>query len=172
VECSIATEDSDCGANSCDPALHACTMTPRGSIGQCESCVADSECATDHACVPIVFGGTTNLGGFCMERLSQAPCSGSYIASGASFFATSLSGAAQTRYCGFDTTTTTCQSMRDLVDGTTCGQDSDCGEVGLADGQCEMVNENPQRCTISCQSDRVCPTGFPCGQGVCGGYVP
>ena len=41
----------------CDPEDLIYTGAPRGSVGVCRACVADSECATDYRCVPTAFAG-------------------------------------------------------------------------------------------------------------------
>src|SRR5690606_16514751 len=56
VECTVEDE-SACGMNSCNPATNTCTMTERGKVQVCEPCVADSECETDHLCVPLNYKG-------------------------------------------------------------------------------------------------------------------
>jgi hypothetical protein len=56
ASCTVEREEERCGFNSCDPQTLTCTRTRRESVTICEPCVADSECETDHRCIPMHFG--------------------------------------------------------------------------------------------------------------------
>ena len=126
VECTIATEATDCAGKSCDPATNACTTTDVGSVGVCEACVADSECETDYGCVPMNFDNMA-LGGFCLKNSTAANCTAPF-SEGLS--RTSLSGSNAT-WCALDETLTTCAAVLEF--GATCTDDADCGINGVAD---------------------------------------
>ncbi len=174
VQCT-ATNETACGTNSCNPATHACTTTPRGSVGTCEPCVADSECTggdqadPDQRCVPMEFQGVERLAGFCLRRVVKT-CARPYEIP---ITVSSLSGATGEAYCGIDEDTTRCEAVLDLLNSQACsdGQDSSCGcardsdgnciEPGLG-GLCRTVGVNPKRCSYQCGTLDDCPTGKTC----------
>jgi hypothetical protein len=74
----------------------------------------------------------------------------------------SLSGAPAEVYCGLDEARTTCEALLELLAGSACTGDEDCGAAGLMDGRCETVNFVANRCTYSCIAASGCPEGFMC----------
>ena len=74
VECRPVSEALDCGNTSCNPATFECTDTIRRSRDVCESCVSDSDCGTDLACVPMSFGETPRATGYCLYPADQGLC--------------------------------------------------------------------------------------------------
>jgi hypothetical protein len=174
VQCTPANETA-CGANSCNPATHQCTTTPRGSVDTCEPCVADSECTggnqsdPDQRCVPMEFQTVLRAGGFCLRRGSKT-CTNPYQIP---ITAVSLSGAASEAYCGINEDVTRCEAVLDLVHSRACpdGQDSSCGCARDTDGKCtesghgglcRTVGLNPKQCTYECGTDNQCPAGLTC----------
>ncbi|MCA9614717.1 MAG: hypothetical protein KC586_18300, partial [Myxococcales bacterium] len=158
VECTEATAATHCGGNSCDPVAGACTETPRGSLGSCQTCLSDTECAGTAACVPTLFDGMMN-GYFCLAR----PPAGGCAANGAPYRVgiadrISRSGAASTGYCGINEALTTCDAVRDA--GVACVEGSDTCGVG---GICAFVGTvgiGSFRCTYHCEEGEECqPTG-------------
>jgi len=164
VACTV-TDETSCGANSCDPTTHTCTTTPRASVTTCRACVADSECmsAMDR-CVPMQFMGA-NHGSYCL-RQSSAGCMQPYT--GPTPARPSTSGAAAAVYCGVNEAATTCEAVQSLIANTSCTMPSDCGAAGLNDGRCETVNFVPNHCTYSCTIAAQCPGSVSCGAGYCG----
>lgn len=159
--CTVDSEAMQCGANSCNPATKACTQTARGSVTQCKSCVADSECEPNHRCVEMFFGAgpsRTALGGRCMKRLA-AGCAPPYGSS--PIRRASLSGAPAEDYCGISEARTSCDAILDLVRGKTCpgGDDASCGAPG---GVCRRVNGVADLCTYPCENNLECPTNAAC----------
>ena len=69
VECTPATEATDCGAKSCHPSNFVCTLNDRGSLDFCDACASDTECMPDHLCVP-TFAGANPVGNRCLRRAS------------------------------------------------------------------------------------------------------
>lgn len=166
VECSAA-DDSACGANSCDPATGTCTSTPKASVDQCEPCVADSECMTDFACVPMQFQGTDRATGFCLP-VDNGGCSAPLPVS---VTRTSLSGVSGD-YCTLNEALTTCEGMLDY-NTPNCTDASDCGNPNLDDALCEPIDFDVAHCTIGCDASEQCPSlSIGCGLGGawCGSY--
>jgi hypothetical protein len=174
VQCTPSNETA-CGANSCNPATHQCTATARGSISTCGACLADSECVGGNQsdpvqrCVPMEFQGDPRPGGFCLTR-GTGPCPQPYktVVS-----ASSLSGAAAENYCSIAQSLTTCEAVLDFLHSQTCsdGQDTSCGCVRDHDGNCSgsgsgglcrTVGLDPKQCTYQCGVDNDCPSGKSC----------
>ena len=183
VQCT-ATNETACGANSCNPATKACTMTARGSVGMCRPCAADSECLggnqadPDTRCVSMDFQAVTRPGGFCLKRAART-CSRPYMVATSR---ASLSGAPIETYCGIDQANVRCEAILDLIasrtctnaDNTQCGcardRDGNCVELGQG-GICRNLLLANDRCTYQCGTDEQCPNGVSCGMvtNVCGG---
>ena len=165
VECKVEDE-SPCAGNSCAPATRACTGTPLASVDACGKCVADSECKTDHRCVPTKFMGVDRAGGHCL-KIGSTGCARPYSAGPVN--RTSLSGVAAVAYCGFDESRTTCEAILALTGFVTCSTAGDCTDTGLADARCDTVNLTAGQCTYDCVNSAGCVMGFDCGSGYCGG---
>lgn len=160
-----ATDESACGATSCDPHYRECTLTPHASIATLGRCVSDSECmsATDR-CVTVYLTGTA-LGGYCLTPAS-AGCTPPYAVRSPA--RASASGAAPDVYCSVTETRTTIEAVGDLVAGRACTTDSECGLPMLSDGLCRTVAGVADRCTYACASNAECPSGMSCGAAGCG----
>lgn len=161
VECSI-TDEAPCLGNSCDPASNTCTTTPIGLAMACEACVADSECAANHRCVPMTFMGAPH-GDYCMKVASTGcarPFAGTLLMN-----RTSSSGADPDDYCPVDESAVSCEAVRALLLSRSCaGGVSDC----MADGaRCETVGGVPAQCTYSCGVNNNCPSSLNCVGGYC-----
>ena len=165
VECKPSSEALDCGETSCDPATLECTETDRGSRNVCESCVSDSDCGADLACVPMWFGDTPRSTGYCLYPTGQDLCEQPFI------FPVpgereSLSGAPAALYCGVHEDLTTCEAVHALLNNESCDDDSDCPTGGL----CRQVAEVGLRCTYECTHGTECPAeGVPSTCGDAGG---
>jgi hypothetical protein len=172
VECTPADEEP-CNGKSCNPVSFECTGTNKGSVGTCEPCLADSECAgwgtTDPAarCVPMTFKGLPRVGGFCLKRAAQG-CTQPLTVT---YSTMSLSGAASESYCGADQATTTCEAVLDMVAGQECSTDPTCGCKRDAEqncinpgegGLCKTVGGVANRCTIPCEVGDQCPSVRTC----------
>lgn len=158
-----ATNETACGANSCNPMTHACTTTPRGSVARCHGCVADSECtgAMDR-CVPMQFMGAAH-GSYCLA-LPAPGCTRPYGVP--TPMRLSTSGAAAASYCGVDESLVTCEAVLALIAGRTCTLATDCNAMGA---QCQTVNLTPGSCTYACGLSTQCPSGANCGAAMyCG----
>lgn len=157
VACTIDSEAVQCGGKSCNPVTHDCTQTDRASIDVCGRCVADSECKSDHRCIPMNFRGASR-GGYCMKPLSSG-CSQPF---GVPIKRASLSGAASENYCGINEGSTSCEAVLALLLDRVCadGQASQCGAEGAV---CGNVNGlTPPRCSYACEGLIVCPETIPC----------
>lgn len=157
------TNETACGANSCNPQTHACTTTPRMSVATCHPCVADSECmSATQRCVPMQFMGAAH-GSYCLP-LPAPGCTRPYSVPTPP--RASTSGAVATAYCGLDETATTCEAVLALIASRTCVTPSDCNAMG---SQCQTVSLNPGRCTYACGALDQCPSGVACGAAMyCG----
>ena len=160
------TDESACGANSCNPTTRACTTTPRMSVTTCHACVADSECASAmERCVPMQFMGASH-GSYCLRQFS-AGCMRPYTVPTTA--RASTSGAAAAMYCGVDETVTSCEAVQSLRDDVSCTVPADCGATGIDDGLCQTVNGVANKCTYACDAASRCPSSFTCGgAGYCG----
>jgi hypothetical protein len=172
VQCTPATEDVDCGGNSCDPATFTCTNTEVGSLETCEECVADSECGEDgNRCVPMTYDGARypNEGiGFCLKSIDLGgSCANPYRIV---VRRTSLSGAEADDYCGINEDLTTCPAVRALRADTPCdpvNEDQDCPQPA---GLCRELPGMLNRCTYLCSSVVECVApGSTCGSSGSGG---
>ena len=175
VECKPASEALDCGSTSCNPATFECTDTVRGSRDVCESCVSDSDCGTDLACVPMWFGNTPRRGGFCLRMAGPEQCTQPF-AFPLPDARESLSGAAPAPYCGVNEDLTSCEAVQALIDNERCDDDFDCVAPG---GICRQVGALGLRCTYACSFATQCleeDSGSTCGdasgtaeENYCGG---
>lgn len=155
VEC---LDDDDttraaCGDNSCNPETKLCTQTQTESLATCESCVADSECADTHRCVPMSFDSQFH-GNYCLRIRGTTPCINPYTVQ---LSAMSRSGAPAEPYCGINPDDTTCEAVRDHLAPQICTADENCGAVGVSDGLCRSINL-AMRCTYFCTTSSQCPT--------------
>lgn len=161
VACTIDSEALQCGNNSCNPATKQCTLTPRASVAQCQACVADSECETNHRCLEMFFGtgaARMSLSGRCMKR-SSTGCALPY--GGAPISRQSLSGAPAENYCGISEARTSCEAIRKLQQGAGCsaGNDSACAAPGAL---CRTVNSISNICSYACENNLECPMNAAC----------
>lgn len=159
------------GSVSCDPATLLCTATLKGSVGICEPCVSDSECAAEHRCIEMFFGAVSQ-GGRCMKVLDTG-CANPYRAP--SITTASFSAAPSAAYCGINQTgpdATSCEAVMALVDDTSCDNAGapDASLCGGEGARCETVNGGQRRCTYSCSTGLVCPADANCdSDDYCGG---
>jgi hypothetical protein len=160
VECTIATEETDCGDFSCNPATQECTTTDRGSVTRCGECLGDSECIADHKCIELDYMGAARAGYCLLELPGSEVCPDGYKST---LDAESLSGLPSATYCAIDTSSTTCEAR--LAVGEDCSTVT-CPEGGL----CETITGLGEVCTISCSTTSNCPGDpyDPCASGYCG----
>ena len=152
----------DCGDRSCDPATRECSDTVRGSRGECEACVSDSDCIERFACVPMQFGNVPLRGGFCLRGAGPNQCEQPF-AFPLPDARESLSGADPAFYCGVTEALTSCEAVQALVDNELCENDFDCFGPG---GICRQVGVIGLRCTYQCSLATQCleeDSGSTCG---------
>jgi hypothetical protein len=150
----------------CNPASNQCTATEKGKLEVCQACLADSECLGGNLpepaarCVPTTFGTNGQPhGSYCLQRVGPSGCTVPYSVS---ISAVSTSGAPLEPYCGINQATTTCEAVRDMVGGTACETDANCG-AGQG-GLCQRISVVTPfvRCTIPCSMATQCPDVFTC----------
>ncbi|MDH3625460.1 MAG: hypothetical protein OES69_13040 [Myxococcales bacterium] len=164
VECVPATEDRDCGGNSCNPDNFACTATMLASRDTCQTCVSDSECQNaGNRCVAMEYQGAAypdELTGFCLKT-TEGGCEQPYSITLEN--RPSLSDAAVADYCGINEELATCEAVRGLLTNVRCdgGDDQDCPQPS---GLCRQVGSLENRCTYACQSLIECLEDIPLGR--------
>jgi hypothetical protein len=163
VECKPVSEALDCGNTSCNPATFECTDTIRGSRIVCESCVSDTDCGVDLACVPMFFDGALRATGYCLYPVDQDLCSRPFIFP-LPDARESLSGAVASRYCGVNENVTTCEAVYALLNDQSCEGDSDCPEAGL----CRDVGDDTPKCTYECTHGSQCLDQDTGSLSICG----
>ncbi|MCB9603808.1 MAG: hypothetical protein H6721_24850 [Sandaracinus sp.] len=155
VQCTEATAATHCGGNSCDPVAGACTTTPRSSLGICQTCLSDTECSGDAACVPMLYDGMMH-GYYCLPRPPAGGCGAATVPFRVAITdRVSRSDAPSSGYCGINEALTTCDAVRDA--GETCLEGSDtCGPGGL----CAFVGTagvGSFLCSYLCSGGTECP---------------
>ncbi len=115
--CTPATEEAQCDAKSCDPLTFECGPHDRASRGTCRSCVSDSDCESNHHCVPMEYpSGTAREGGYCLELSGSCENPYTVIISGR----TTLSDVSGESYCGINEDLTTCEAVKALEGDLRC----------------------------------------------------
>lgn len=157
-ECTLDTEGSDCPGTSCDPDILACTATALASLGSCEPCRSDSECAQGativRRCVAVEHDGETR-GGYCLVALGDdASCAAPY---NNAVFAVSTGGV-EASYCAPREAVTTCEAVLDF---SLCMQDSDCGAADVDDSVCRDSGSGGA-CSANCLMDNDCTGSLRC----------
>ncbi|HEX5659637.1 MAG TPA: hypothetical protein VFX59_20715 [Polyangiales bacterium] len=165
VQCRPDTETSDCkDGTACNPKTLTCTKRQRNSVSTCNACDSDTECVTDHRCIPMTFGAEKqDLGGFCLKRASTG-CPRMYLRKIAR---ASTNGIAAETYCSIDEAVSSCGALAAF--GTSCTNDESCGAPGA---RCESINGSLNLCSYSCQITADCKSdAFPCSgiDSYCGG---
>lgn len=156
VECTAATEATQCGANTCSLLSNECTSTTPGSTAICESCESHSECAAGARCASYMFE-TTQLGPVCLRQPD----------SGGSCFVAGQIGISNVSGSGVDSIAvdvcipeqdkTTCEAM--LAEGDGCTLDSQCGVSNIDDSVCVDYSGPPDACAPRCVFDAACISG-------------
>jgi hypothetical protein len=174
VGCTVDSESTHCGTTACDPIALECTNTPRGTLGTCAECLADSECRNGGRCVPVMYMGGME-GFYC---LPPAPGGGCVVNEAP--FRRALTGrvsrseAAAATYCGINEALTTCGAVLAALGGAGAGceigNDGPCRDGGFC-----AVTESGNRCSYACDDALQCPNsgdlmGCPTsGDRYCGG---
>ena len=163
VQCTAADE-SACGTYICLPTSNTCSdEIEQNKTPPCDSCVADSQCQTDHNCVATNYMGTAN-GTYCL-KLQSAGCERPFSVA---ITAASVSGAAEVTYCGIDQSVVSCDAVRSLQNGMECSG-GDAAECNADGARCETIDMIPNQCTYACTGAAVrCPTGLSCAGEYCG----
>jgi hypothetical protein len=162
--CGPCLDSSDCAhiaGSRCSGGM--CTT---GRLATCEMCTADEQCAEGSRCVAMTFRGAPRAGGYCLP-IAAGSCSTRPFTI-LLRLRPSLSGAAPADYCGIDESRTTCEAVRDVLDGPSmCAVDVDCGVLGLDDALCRSG-----LCTYECDSELRCAAARRCIMGSGDAFVP
>jgi hypothetical protein len=159
VACDASNEGALCDGFTCNQTTGRCTDVLPGDIGNCETCVGDSQCPEDHRCV-LMFFDTVPRGGRCLKDsttpgLCEPPFSTLITRA-------SLSGVLGGTYCGVREDLTTCEAV--LAFSTRCraSMSETCPMPGSV---CRTIGATPEVCTypctdgLQCQDTRTCPAG-------------
>jgi hypothetical protein len=171
VECTPANE-LPCGSYSCEPTTRRCSAVLRSSRSDCEPCSADSQCKGytpgSSQCLPM-----NTTGYYCLPiREKQEACPRPYGAKDTHLY--SASKTSIDYFCSPNTELTSCEAVRDYVNGVPCTKDADCGCtrdvagacIGLGVlGRCALTVGSTKYCSYACATSFDCPTGRSCGLG-------
>lgn len=146
VECTVENADAcDASTHTCNLVTGACDAVAPGSVGECEACTNDAQCATDFRCIPMELAGVSRgTGGYCLQ-IPAPSCGKQHISQ--PITRASLNGEEGT-YCGVSEARTTCEAVLALENDQTCEDDADCPETGL----CRAVGVLPGLfCSYPCE---------------------
>lgn len=150
---------ANCERTGCALPLHC------AAEGACVECTEDAHCGAgghclDHrcraqipatGCTPCTYSWQCGDDSTCENGLCQRTCSDSGTCDEAGFACNA--GLCVPNPAEF----TSCSGYRHV--GTPCTDDLQCREEGLVNGRCDLGV-----CTLTCEQDHDCPTGFGCVQ--------
>jgi hypothetical protein len=127
--------------------------------------VSDAECASPLLCMPMTFGGATEVGSFCLwpQAASGTGAPNGDCTTVRQYFSTetawtSLDGNGPVAVC--KPGTTTCPGLLDYRSTACSAADTTgngmCGTAGVDDGVCAQAGPSTYLCTYPCNSDRDC----------------
>lgn len=175
VECS-AQNTTTCGQFVCDSNVGECTDTLIGSLGGCQKCQFDAECADGFACVRAEFQGSPRADRYCYAIPDpEEGCPGGGFSTEVT--RTSTQGDGPETFCSVNESLTTCEAFQDYGrQKGLCSDMSDCG-VEPDDALCEPTEFSAVSCTYLCDTTADCPPIFEAGCTVassgfryCGAY--
>jgi len=159
-ECQGCLSGSDCRAGqTCEPTLHTCVST--GTRSLCEPCNADDQCGGPaDLCI-----GTVTGGGF-QDRSCAIDCTNLTCPAGFDCISVRNNTARQCRP-SYAMQQPSCLAISHL--GQSCvfdaaNQDPGCGFTNRQDAQCVLSAGGGGVCTIWCNNQNDCPSGFTCMQ--------
>lgn len=176
--CVPGTERASCPGTSCDPVTLTCTTMMLASRSTCETCFADSNCASmDHRCVWMTYRGEPfpdERMGFCLKLTEALAVDGGYACEPP--FTVPLvsrqspSGGKNQTYCGIQEKITTCFAVRAFHNGQLCpsGRDDECPAGGICRPIATTGNKTEFACTHGCTEDAECSS--PVSKASCAGY--
>jgi hypothetical protein len=127
VECLLGEEDACTGGETCDLLAKTCVPVGVDSVGECEACTNDVQCAGDFRCIPLDFPTGTLHGYYCLRTFPPA-CNQPFAIAVSN--KVSISGAAAANYCGIEEDNATCEAVRALFENWHCtGADGMCSEL-------------------------------------------
>jgi hypothetical protein len=162
VQCTPATETTECGATACDPEALSCTMTERGTLPVCRPCRADSECWAEHKCVEVPFKGMSS-GYYCMPKVPITGCQSPYRAT--QLTVRSKNDPSLADYCVHDTSSASCRAVLSM-DSNSIACTPETAETACGPGaRCEKLGTSGSslRCTYSCANSTLCNSFIKCG---------
>ena len=170
VECNVDDASACGGSETCNLLTNECVDVAAGSVGNCEACSNDEQCASGHRCIAMDFQMSAH-GHYCLE-LPNPTCAQPF---GVAINKASINSEAATNYCGIDEDLATCEAVLALVNGWFCtGTDGMCSEMegGMEEpvpgALCDPVGLLGDRCTYACGAANQClsvPPGNTCGDG-------
>jgi hypothetical protein len=177
VECTGATEEADCGGNSCKQSTGQCTETPRGTRTPCQSCEADTECQGNRKCVKHTLGAT-DIGYFCFSVQTAAGCASETNLDAQPYSVAlqdtlSIDATEPNQQATYCLPPKSCEAVRAAVQNVDCEEGgvynpSICGIASMNEGQCPMAGTGAGTCTYFCASPSECPDNKPsCTNNLC-----
>jgi hypothetical protein len=180
VECLLGEEEACVGGKTCDLLASACVDVAPTSLGNCDACTNDVQCAGGHRCIAMDFESQPH-GFYCLEE-AMPTCNQPFISS---INKVSISGAPAVNYCGIVEGLATCEAVTALLEDWRCsGTDGMCSPDGVLPEQpvpgaiCRQVGALADRCSYACSGTQEClvtPSASTCGTGAqappgwCGG---
>jgi len=167
VPCTTATEAADCNNFVCNPQTNMCTGATIGATLALNACVSDTQCLTNHACVPLNYMGAFH-GNYCMPIYTGTACGRPY---GMGIRERTSVGGVTQNVCMISEALTTPEAIADY------GID-DCDPMNVADkcpavgAECKPFDIATNICTYSCSTNNDCEQGSDCvgpsGNKYCG----
>ncbi|QQR88925.1 MAG: hypothetical protein IPJ88_11925 [Myxococcales bacterium] len=164
VQCFVGQDDEHCTDGdkvySCNPATNTCTQTETESVENCMACQADSECKTNHKCVPMDYDGSA-YGNYCLQ-IENGDCSNPFRTVVDKVSVSSAEDSEPNSYCGVNESLTTCEAV--LAWGDPCTMESICvvnGEEALG-SFCRKVAGADNSCAYPCEDDVECNSTRVC----------
>jgi hypothetical protein len=134
----------------CDSIARTCTNFAPNSAARCGECVSDAQCPIDEVCVQETLG-TTNFK-FCIPEAAATPppCAG--LGPNRIQETVNSLDATNVSVCS---TVSTCPARADLIAGTICTVNANCGAQDVDDGICATTSQG-LKCNIVCNEDADC----------------
>lgn len=138
--------------------------TPASNDKSCKKCSTDTDCPSDHGCVPLLSGS------FCAKKCgSVQDCTPGYICDKVTQTeqkhcvlpsydckGCATDGCPTDQQCNYKTNPPSCLEVKKQCE--TCLQDKDCGN-GL---RCVKFGDNSKACLPDCGAGQACPTNSAC----------
>ncbi len=175
VECTVDDDTACSTVETCDLVDFVCVDVAPHTVGNCEACANDEQCANGFACIPMQFGGNPH-GHYCLEEDTGSNCIRPFAIP---INAASINGEPSADYCGIFEGLATCEAVLALVNGWVCTNPNGDGSCG-PDGEPEQpvpgalcVNiGGVDVCTYECANATQCLLPAQTPYHLCGGASP